>query len=107
MYYKIFNDKKEEIREEKNNEEATKELTKLLFNKYIVKYKYIKQVQYQYNYSDKQVITFVFENKYRQVFYDVPTKMRSIRHLDYIIAYIIERGARANRLYYTTSKLKG
>lgn len=75
MEYIIYNDKKEIINK---SEDATKVITNLcsdLFNKYIFKSKDFKQVQYQYNYSDKQTITFIYKNNFRIVYKNIPTKM--------------------------------
>lgn len=75
MEYIIYNDKKEIINESKD---ATKICTSLcgdLFNKYILKSKDFKQVQYQYNYSDTQTITFIYKNNYRIIYKNIPTKM--------------------------------
>ncbi len=74
MEYKIFNDKKEVVQYCTEKTTVLVQLTKELFNKYILKNKEYKQLQYQYNYSDTQKITFIYKNNYRIVFYDIPTK---------------------------------
>lgn len=45
----------------------------LLFNKTVAESRHIKRIQYNYNYSDRQTITFIFDNNYKQKFTDVPT----------------------------------
>lgn len=74
MNYKIYNEKKE-IQEETNDD--IKVLTSLaaeLFNKYISKSKDSKQVQYKYNHSGEQKITFIYKNNCRIVYDKIPTK---------------------------------
>jgi len=74
MYSEIYNDKKQVTSAELDGERVAAQLLECLYNKYIVKSRYIKQVQYQYNYTDRQKVTFLFDNGYRQVFYNIPTK---------------------------------
>lgn len=45
----------------------------LLFNKTVVGSRHIKRIKYNYNYSNKQTITFIFDNDYKQEFIDIPT----------------------------------
>ena len=78
IYFEIYNDEKQVTRTETDTATATAELLSCLYNKYIVKMKYIKQVQHSYNYTDRQKITFIFKNNYRQVFHNIPTKMASL-----------------------------
>lgn len=75
MEYIIYNDKKEIINESKDATKVCTSLCSDLFNKYILKSKDFKQVQYQYNYSDIQIITFIYKNNYRIVYRNIPTKM--------------------------------
>lgn len=78
MYVITFNNKKEIIAINFNKEEAKKDLLTLLYNKFINKASYIKNIQYQYNYTDRQKVTFVFDNSYRNTFYNIPTKLGGI-----------------------------
>lgn len=75
MEYIIYNDKKEIINESKDTTKVCANLCGDLFNKYILKSKGFKQVQYQYNYSDTQTITFIYKNNYRIIYKNIPTKM--------------------------------
>ena len=56
-----------------NEKYIVAKLLGLLFNKTLVGSKHIKHIKYSYNYSDKQKITFIFDNGYKQEFTDVPT----------------------------------
>lgn len=76
MKYILYNEKKEIVVEQKDDATVLANFTADLFNKYILKSRDFKQVQYKYNYSDRQEITFIFKNGYRAVYSDVPTKMR-------------------------------
>lgn len=76
MKYILYNEKKEIVIEYKDDATVLANFTADLFNKYILKSRDFKQVQYKYNYSDTQEITFIFKNGYRTVYSDVPTKMR-------------------------------
>lgn len=88
MKYILYNEKKEIVVEQKDNATVLANFTTDLFNKYIVKSKDFKQIQYHYNYSDKQEITFIFKNGYRAVYKDIPTK---VGYLDnYKIAFNIK-----------------
>lgn len=78
MYSEIYNDKKQVTSVELDGERVAAQLLECLYNKYIVKSGYIKQVQYQYNYTDRQKVTFLFEGGYRQVFHNIPTKMGTL-----------------------------
>lgn len=75
MELKVYNEKREVVRHCTEEVTILGELAKELFNKYILKCKDYKQIQYSYNYSDSQVITFIYKNNYRVVFYDIPTKL--------------------------------
>lgn len=75
MEYIIYNDKREIINESKDIAKVCTSLCGDLFNKYILKSKDFKQVQYQYNYSDTQTITFIYKNNYRIIYKNIPTKM--------------------------------
>lgn len=74
MNYKIFNDEKEFLMIEEDAKKVIKKLTTELYNKYILKSKDYKQVQYKYNYNDLQKITFIFSNNYRIIFDEIPTR---------------------------------
>jgi hypothetical protein len=76
MKYILYNEKKEIVIEQKDNATVLANFTADLFNKYILKSKDVKQVQYHYNYSDTQKITFIFKNGYRAIYLDIPTKTR-------------------------------
>ena len=73
--YEILDKNKNIIKIEEEEKQVIKELTTLLFNKYVVKADYIKAMYYKYNYSDKQQITFKFNNGYKTIFYNIPTNM--------------------------------
>lgn len=75
MEYILYNEKKEIVVEQKDAVTVLANFTADLFNKYILKSKDFKQVQYKYNYSDRQEITFIFKNGYRAVYSDIPTKL--------------------------------
>lgn len=55
-----------------NQKYITAKLLGLLFNKTVVGSKHIKRIKYNYNYSNTQTITFVFDNNYKQEFKNVP-----------------------------------
>lgn len=74
MEFILYNEKKEIVNSSKDSIRVLTQLTSDLFNKYIVKTKDYKQVQYQYNYADSQKITFIFKNGYRIVYNNIPTK---------------------------------
>lgn len=74
MKYILYNEKKEIVIEYKDDATVLANFTADLFNKYILKSKDFKQIQYHYNYSDRQEITFIFKNGYRAVYLDIPTK---------------------------------
>lgn len=74
MEFIVYNEKKEIIRHCKEETTVLAQLTKELFNKYILKSKDFKQLQYCYNYSDTQKITFIYKNNYRIVFEGIPTQ---------------------------------
>lgn len=78
IYDITFNNNKEIIAINFNKEEAKKDLLTLLYNKFINKASYIKNIQYQYNYTDRQNVTFVFDNGYRNTFYNIATKLGGI-----------------------------
>ena len=75
MEYILYNEKKEIIIEQKDGATVLANFTADLFNKYILKSKDFRQVQYKYNYSDRQEITFIFKNGYRAIYKDIPTKL--------------------------------
>lgn len=75
MEYIIYNDKREIINESKDSIKVISSLCSDLFNKYILKSKDFKQVQYHYNYSDTQAITFIYKNNFRVVYKNIPTKL--------------------------------
>lgn len=81
MKYILYNEKKEIVIEHEDEAIVLANFTADLFNKYILKSKDFKQVQYQYNYSDMQKIIFIFKNGYRAVYLDIPTKTRLFRQL--------------------------
>ena len=74
MKYILYNEKKEIIIEQKDETIVLASFTANLFNKYILKSKDFKQIQYHYNYRDTQEITFIFKNGYRAIYSDMPTK---------------------------------
>lgn len=74
MEYKIFNDKKELVQHCTEEVTVLARLASELFNKYITKSKDYKQIQYKFNYSDLQKITFIYKNNYRIIFDNIPTK---------------------------------
>lgn len=74
MKYILYNERKEIVIEQKDDAIVLANFTTDLFNKYILKSKDFKQVQYKYNYSDMQEITFIFKNGYRATYLDMPTK---------------------------------
>ena len=78
IYVETYNNKKELIFTDYNKEDVKNKLMSLLYDKLIVKSKYIKNIQYQYNYTDLQKVTFVYDNGYRDVFYNIPTKMSAL-----------------------------
>lgn len=75
MKYILYNEKKEITIEQEDDVTILANFTADLFNKYILKSKDFKQVQYKYNYSDMQEITFIFKNGYRAVYSNIPTKL--------------------------------
>ena len=76
MYLEIYNDKREKVNELHENIES--HLLCILWNKYINKNKGFKQVQYHFNYSDTQKITFILDNNYRYIYCDIPTSWGSL-----------------------------
>lgn len=74
MEYKIFNNKKELVQHCNEKTTVLARLASELFNKYITKSRDYKQLQYQFNYSDLQKITFIYKNNYRIIFDNIPTK---------------------------------
>lgn len=75
MKYILYNEKKEKIQETEDNIRVITMLTSELFNRYIVKTKDIKQLQYQYNYTDNQKIIIIYKNGWRAIYEGIPTKM--------------------------------
>ena len=57
MQYVLYNEKREKVQESEDSIKVVTMLTAELFNRYIAKTKNVKQLQYQYNYSDTQKIT--------------------------------------------------
>ena len=78
IYYEITNTDKQVTRTETDEKTVTLQLLECLYNKYVIKIQYIKQVQYSYNYTDRQKLVFIFNNGYRQTFYNVPTKLGAL-----------------------------
>ena len=70
----IYNDKKELANTIQDQEYIKKIFTELLFNKYIAKSKELKQVQYNYNYKDRQKVTFILCNGWRYILQNIPTQ---------------------------------
>ena len=75
MKYILYNEKREKIQETEDNIRVLTMLTSELFNRYIVKTKDVKQLQYQYNYTDTQKITIIYKNGWRAIYEGIPTKM--------------------------------
>ena len=48
-------------------------LLKQLWIKTMSVTKDIKRIDYQYNYSDKQIVKITFKNEYKYIFEDIPT----------------------------------
>lgn len=88
MKYILYNEKREKIQESEDNIRVLTMLTAELFNRYIVKTKDIKQLQYQYNYTDNQKITIIYKNGWRAIYEGIPTKMGLLD--DYKIAFNIK-----------------
>ena len=78
IYTETYNNKKELVFTDYNGENAKNKLMSLLYDKLIVKSRYIKNIQYQYNYADLQKVTFIYDNGYREIFYNIPTKMGTL-----------------------------
>ena len=74
MRYILYNEKREKIQETEDNIRVITMLTSELFNRYIVKTKDVKQLQYQYNYTDCQKITIIYKNGWRAIYEGIPTK---------------------------------
>ena len=88
MEYILYNEKKEIVIKQEDDVTILANFTADLFNKYILKSKDFKQVQYKYNYSDRQEITFIFKNGYRAAYLDIPTKLGYLDN--YKIAYNVK-----------------
>lgn len=73
MELKTFNPQNELTSSYTNEHFIISKLLGLLFNKTVTGSKHIKRIEYCYNYSDKQNITFIFNNGYKQVFTNIPT----------------------------------
>lgn len=73
MKMETINPKQEVTSTSTNEKYVIAKFTGLLFNKFIAKNECIERVIYSYNYTNKQQIKFVFNNGYKQVFYDIPT----------------------------------
>ena len=78
MYKITYNNLQQIVSIDLSTNKVIEDLTTLLFNKYIVKYNYIKNIQYNYNYTDKQKLTAIYDNKYRDIFYNIPTTMGAL-----------------------------
>lgn len=78
IYSETYNNKKELVFTDYNKEDVKNKLMSLLYNKLIVKSRYIKNIQYKYNYTDLQKVTFIYYNGYRDIFYNIPTKMGTL-----------------------------
>ena len=74
MKYLLYNEKREKVQESEDSVRVVTMLTAELFNRYIAKTKDVKQLQYQYNYSDTQKITFIYKNGWRAIYEGIPTK---------------------------------
>lgn len=74
MKYLLYNEKREKVQESEDSVKVVTMLTAELFNRYIAKTKDVKQLQYQYSYSDTQKITFIYKNGWRAIYEDIPTK---------------------------------
>lgn len=74
MILEIYNNEKELVNTITDAEWVKNNFLSLIFNKYIAKSKGIKQVQYNYNFSDRQTITFIHDNGFRSTFKDIPTQ---------------------------------
>lgn len=79
LYSMTYDDQKNIRALELSSDYNIKALTELLYNKYIAKAPYIKQIQYNYNYTDKQVLTVIYSNNWRQVFVNIPTSMGTLK----------------------------
>lgn len=75
MKYILYNEKREKIQETEDDIRVITMLASELFNRYIVKTKDVKQLQYQYNYTDNQKITIIYKNGWRAIYEGIPTKM--------------------------------
>lgn len=73
MKMETINPKHEVTSTSTNEKYIIAKFISLLFNKFIAKSKHIERIIYSYNYTDRQKIKFVFDNGYKQVFYDIPT----------------------------------
>ena len=56
-----------------NQQYIIAKLLGLLFNKTIADNRHIRRIKYNYNYSNTQNITFIFDNDYQQEFTNIPT----------------------------------
>lgn len=75
MKYILYNEKREIVQENEDGLKVITMLTSELFNRYIAKTKDVKQLQYQYNYTDTQKITIIYKNGWRAIYEGIPTKM--------------------------------
>lgn len=75
----ILNERNKIINVFTDQKTITAKLLELLWSKFINKAKYITRIHYNYNYSDKQSITFYTDNKYKFVFKGIPTSWGSIQ----------------------------
>lgn len=79
IYSVTYDDQKQTRSMELSSDYNIKALTEILYNKYIAKATYIKQIQYSYNYTDKQTLTVIYNNGWRQVFVNIPTSVGTLR----------------------------
>jgi len=73
MEMKTFNPQNELTSSYTNENFIIARLFGLLFNKTVAGSKHVKRIEYSYNYSDKQTVTFILNNGYKQVFTNIPT----------------------------------
>lgn len=72
MKYYILNEKGEKMNEF-NEKSAILKLLEILWSKQVTKSKWITKQRFNYNYTDRQKITFYTDNKWQYVFEDIPT----------------------------------
>ena len=84
MKIEILNEKNEIVNTFNNQKQIVTILLSLLWSKYINKANSIKRISYNYNYSDKQKITFYLDSKYKYVISRIPTSWGSIKDYELI-----------------------